>query len=416
MTAAMNMQQVAHKHCDTSNRTHAQCLSENLTQYNQLHQAFQNKINVSRQLGDLLQKRIKSVTASIDKTKQSLSQLEQAHNAKNAPLQLCTWRMDQRAKRPHRELIRDAFETCLEDEKDTLTESQSRLRAGIHKTENCIASLEDSLRELSHDFDVKLQALQIDEQCIRTTHRQWQRTIETRTPNAKLPQVTSKAFTGQNTNNEDMRQNDTMKRNQIATDKERAAQALREESQRLMDSTQRDCDEARRKTEKAMQDRIQENQAMRKRLENEIRETNDKIQKVKHTTRETNEQINSLVEPTKLCDTRDSWRKTRAYREQILDPVSTALVEHKMHLINTNSQLEQRKREEHQALATLMKHKAQLQEDLKDKTGALHIDLDCLSHSVVYQKSGKSSTPRPGRVLKMEPSFVPSGGFASGRP
>merc|ERR1719252_315909 len=120
-----------------------------------------------------------------------------------------------------------------------------------------------------------------------------------------------------------------------------------------------------------MQERIQENQAMRKRLESEIRETTDKITKVKQTTSETASQINSLVEPKKLCDTRDSWRKTRPVREQILDPVSTALVEHKLHLVNTTSQLEQRRREEHQTLSTLMKHKALLQEDLKDKTAAL---------------------------------------------
>lgn len=416
MSAAINMQQTAHKHCEISQKTHAQCLHENLTQYQHLHNALQSKINVSRQLGDSLQKRIRSVTSSIDQTRQSLSALEQAHNAKNAPLQLCSWRMDQRAKRPQRELIRDAFETCLEDEKDMLVDSQTRLKAGIQKTENCIASLEDSLRELQHDFDVKLHALQVDEQCMRTTHRQWQRSIEQKTPNAKLPQMTSKAFSTQNSNNEDLRQNDTAKRNQIACDKETAAQALRDENKKLMDSCQRHCDQARQKTDKAMQERIHENQAMRKRLESEIRETNDKIQKVKHTTNDTKNQINSLVEPTKLCDTRDSWRKTRPYREQILDPVSTALVEHRMHLVNTNAQLEQRQREEHQTLQMLMKHKAQLQEDLKDKTSALHIDLDCLSHSVVYQKSARSMTPRPGRVLRMEPSFVPSGGFASGRP
>lgn len=416
MSGAQNTQRVAHDQCDLSFRTHQKCLNENLTQYNNLHSSLQGKVNVSRQLGDVLQKRIRSVTESIAKTKQSLNALEQAHQAKNAPLQLCTWRMDQRAKRPQREQIRDPFEIALEDEKSTLTDSQARLKAGIQKTENCIASLEDSLRDLHHDFGVKSEALAIDEQCLRTTHRQWQKGVGQDTPRLKLPQATSKAFSTQNHNNEEMRQNDTMKRNQIAMDKERAAQALRDENQRLMDSTQRNSDNARAKTDKTMQERIQENQAMRKRLESEIRETNDKINHVKRTTAETSSQINSLVEPSKLCDTRDSWRKTRPYREQILDPVATALVEHRMHLNNTGNQLEQRRREEHQTLQQLMQNKAQLQEDLKDKTDALHIDLDCMSHSVVYQKAQKIRTPRPGRALRMEPSFVPSGGFSSGRP
>eukprot|EP00746_Dinoflagellata_sp_MGD_P074854 gnl/MRDRNA2_/MRDRNA2_30181_c0_seq1.p1 gnl/MRDRNA2_/MRDRNA2_30181_c0~~gnl/MRDRNA2_/MRDRNA2_30181_c0_seq1.p1 ORF type:complete len:438 (-),score=104.38 gnl/MRDRNA2_/MRDRNA2_30181_c0_seq1:113-1426(-) len=417
MTGAMNAQSDASKQCDTSLRTHKQCLDENLTQYHTLHASLQSKVNVSRQLGDVLQKRIRSVTTSIMSTKQTLAALEEAHNAKNAPLQLCSWRMDQRAKRPHRELIRDPFEVALEDEKDTLTKCQMMLKNGMMKTENCIASLEDSLKDLQHDFQLKSEALQIDEQCLRTTHKTWHRQVETKGPPlGKLPQVTSRAFSTTNNANEDQRQSDTMKRHTIATDKESAAQQLRDEMARLINQCQRNADKAKSTTESAMQARIQENQTMRKRLENEIRETNDKIQRTKATTGETSAHIESLIEPTKLCDTRDHWRKNRPYREQILDPVSTSLVEHRMHLTNTSNQLEQRRREEHQTLNNLMKHKEQLKEDLKDKTQALHIDLDCLSHANVYGKGSKAMTPRPGRVLKMDASFVPSGGFASGRP
>lgn len=417
ITSASNAQTEAAKHCDMSLRTHKQCLDENVTQYHALHTSLQAKVNSSRQLGDILQKRIRSVMASITSSKQSLAAIEEAHNAKNAPLQLCSWRMDQRAKRPQRELIRDPFEIALEEEKDMLIKSQAQLKAGMMKTENCIASLEESLRDLQHDFQVKSEALSIDEQCLRTTHKTWHRTIETSGPPLpKLHQVTSRAFSTQNHSNEDNRQSDTIKRNTLAVEKESAAQQLREDMQKLINLCQKNCDSARSKTETTMQHRIQENQTMRKRLENEIRETNDKIHRTKATTTETSSQIDSLSEPIKLCDTRDNWRKNRPYREQILDPVSTSLVEHRMHLLNTTGQLEQRRREEHQTLTTLTKHKEHLKEDLKDKTAALHIDLDCLSHANVYGKGSKVRTPRPGRSLKMEPSFVPSGGFASGRP
>merc|ERR1719428_2646112 len=116
---------------------------------------------------------------------------------------------------------------------------------------------------------------------------------------------------------------------------------------------------ARNKTEKTMQDRIHENQAMRKRLENEIKDTNAKIEKVKSTMADTKMQIKSLVEPKQLNDTRDSWRKQRAYREQILDPVSTQMVEHKMHLMKTNQSLKERRMQEKAVLAELQKRKAQ---------------------------------------------------------
>merc|ERR1712193_413653 len=112
---------------------------------------------------------------------------------------------------------------------------------------------------------------------------------------------------------------------------------------------------AKNRTERTMQERIAENQTMRKHLENEIRETNAKIEKVKSTMLDTKMQIKSLVEPMQLNDRRDSWRKQRAYREQILDPVSTQMVEHKMHLINTNQVLADRRQQEKQALAELEK-------------------------------------------------------------
>merc|ERR1719428_1597513 len=114
---------------------------------------------------------------------------------------------------------------------------------------------------------------------------------------------------------------------------------------------------ARNKTEKTMQDRIHENQAMRKRLENEIKDTNAKIEKVKATMADTKTQIKSLVEPMQLNDTRDAWRKQRAYREQILDPVSTQMVEHKMHLVKTNDALTDRRNQEKKVLAELEKRK-----------------------------------------------------------
>lgn len=417
MISAKDAQDAAAKQCDASLRKHKQCLDENLTQYHTLHMQLQAKVNSSRQLGDILQKRIRSINSSISTSKQSLAALEEAYNAKNAPLQLCSWRLDQRAKRPQRELIRDPFECALEEEKEMLIKSQQQLKAGMMKTENCIASLEDSAKDMQHDFQVKSEALSIDEQCLRTTHKTWHRAVESHgPPMSKLPQVTSRAFSTQNTQNEDARQADTIKRNTIATDKEGAAQTLREEMQRLISSCQKNCDKSRANTDATMQQRIQENQMMRKRLEAEIRETNEKIQRTKATTAETSAQIDSLVEPTKLCDTRDNWRKNRPYREQILDPVSTHLVEHRMHLMNTSNQLEQRRREEQQTMSTLMKHKEELKEDLKDKTLALHIDLDCLAHANVYGKGKGLTPPRPGRLLKMEPSFVPSGGFASGRP
>jgi len=278
----------------------------------------------------------------------------------------------------------------------------------MERTQRSIQELQDNLKELQHDFNVKSHALQIDEQCMRTTHKQWHK--ET-TPRSSVPQATTKVFQETNFGNEDLRCQETNDRIIAAKEKEGEAAQLRDYNQQLIEHCQQACDMAKNRTEKTMQERIAENQAMRKRLENEVRETNMKIEKVKATMLETKMQIKSLLEPMQLNDKRDKWRKQRAYREQILDPVSTQMVEHKMHLIKTSEALNERQKEEKNALAELELRKQQLQTDLADKMSACQIDLDCLSHTVVHQggRALKSlNTHRFQRALQVDPNFVPS--------
>jgi hypothetical protein len=407
MGNAQQMQRSAQQVCEDSVKTHRQCLSENLGQYHMLHSKFNEKANASRNLCDTLHMRIKSVTMSIKKNEHSLAALEHAHRAKEAPLALCNYRLDQRHKRPQREHIRDDFELALEEEQSTLHSAQADLKVQMERTQRSIQELNDSLKELQHDFHVKSHGLQIDEQCMRSTHKQWHKST---TPRSKIPEATTKPFQSTNSANEDLRCKQTLDRCNAAREKEGEAQQLREYSQQLIEHCNQACDMAKNRTERTMQERIAENQGMRKKLESEIRETNVKIEKVKSTMLETKMQIKSLVEPKQLNDRRDSWRKQRAYREQILDPVSTQMVEHKMHLIKTNEALDQRRRQEKQMLAELEKRKQLLQEDLADKMAACQIDLDCLSHTVIHQggRALKSlNTPRFERALKVDPNFVP---------
>jgi hypothetical protein len=408
MGAAQKAQRMGHQVCDDSFKAHRQCLSENLGKYHSLHASFSNKTNMSRNLCDNLHNRMKSVALSIKKNEHSLAALEHANRAKEAPLALCKYRIDARHKRPQREHIRDPFEYALEEEESTLQSAQADLKVQMERTHRSIQELVDCLKELQHDFDVKSHALQIDEQCMRSTHKAWHKGS---TPRSPVPPATTVAFQSTNTGNEDLRCKESVDRTSLAKDKEAEAHQLREYNMQLIEHCQHACDMAKARTERAMQERISENQAMRKRLEGEVRETNAKIEKVKSTILDTKLQIKSLADPKQLNDTRDTWRKQRAYREQILDPVSTQMVEHKMHLIKTTEALVQRRREEKQALAELEKSKKQLQADLADKMKACQIDLDCLSHTVVHQggRALKSlNTPRFTRALQVDPNFVPT--------
>jgi len=408
MGNAQYTQKLAHQVCDNSVKMHRQCLSENLGQYHTLHAKFNEKTNATRNLCDGLHMRIKSVMMSIKKNEQSLAALEQAYRAKEAPLALCNYRLDQRHKRPQREHIRDDFELALEEEQSTLHSAQADLKVQMERTQRCIQELNDNLKELQHDFNVKSHSLQIDEQCMRSTHKQWHKST---TPRSRVPEATTKAFQSTNSGNEDLRFKQTIDRCNAAKEKEGEAQQLREYNQQLIEHCQQAVEWAKNRTERTMQERIAENQAMRKKLETEIRETNIKIEKVKSTLLETKMQIKSLVEPKQLNDTRDSWRKQRAYREQILDPVSTQMVEHKMHLIKTNEALNDRRSQEKQILAELEKRKQLLQADLADKMTACQIDLDCLSHTVIHQggRALKSlNAPRFQKALQVDLNFVPS--------
>lgn len=100
--------------------------------------------------------------------------------AKDAPLTLCTWRMEQRERRPLKEQVRDNVEVCLEVrrnsflrllhcltwprnimdflsmlmptkvEKATLIDAQRKLKDFIKKTKATIHALESDL--INYDF------------------------------------------------------------------------------------------------------------------------------------------------------------------------------------------------------------------------------------------------------------------------
>eukprot|EP00439_Symbiodinium_sp_Y106_P070227 s42_g12.t1 len=154
---------------------------------------------------------------------------------------------------------------------------------------------------------------------------------------------------------------------------------------------------ANAKSDKAMKDRVNENQQMRRRLENELRETCNQINMTKNTIQDTKHQIRSLEEPMEMCSTCASWRKQRATKESR----------------GCREDLRQHHQNEKSVLQELNEKKDQLKEDLRDKTSALHIDLNCLTHeatSLNGKPSPAISRNRLPKAMKVDPSFVPNPG------
>eukprot|EP00928_Gymnodinium_smaydae_P070569 TRINITY_DN54379_c0_g1_i1.p1 TRINITY_DN54379_c0_g1~~TRINITY_DN54379_c0_g1_i1.p1 ORF type:complete len:493 (+),score=122.89 TRINITY_DN54379_c0_g1_i1:89-1480(+) len=433
MSSAFAAQNKAHRQIDQSRRAHEMTVGDSLEMYNDLHGSLEQKVRTTHRLVDKLTKRGESVARSIDQSKQSLAALEAAFQAKDAPLQLCMWRMEQREKRPLREQVRDNVETSLEEEKHVLMDTQRRLAEAIKRTKQMIALLDGKLEEVTNDVEQKVQALSVDEMCLRTTHRSWQSVVESpaarttgfggggRIPsagrrNGTRPQVDISV----GSKNEVTRQQEAVRLAQQAQGREEDAKDLREESHKLIQRCERVAEEALRKSERMMQERINENQQMRKRLATEISETQMKIDHTKNTIADTKSQIKALEEPIELTSTCHAWRKQRANKEHILDPVSARLSEHQTMLLRANEELRAHNRHERGILQDLQERRDRLKEDLRDKTTSLHIDLNCLSHESNSHYGRSQSTGRIrshgspnlsrnklGRAMKIDPTFVP---------
>lgn len=399
LSSAYSTQLKAARQMDTSKKAHQDCLSDNIAMYQDLHSSLEQKVKTSHRLIEKLMARAKSVENSISSMQLSLQQLQAALRAKDAPLALCAWRMEQREKRPLREHVRDDVQMSLEDERSILMDTQRKLSDAIRVTQNMIGVLEGKLEELRHDIAQKTQALSVDELCIRTTHRSWHSQV---TAGGSLPgspasragssmggsgrlqsarRTGATALAEESNRNEVNRQQEARKLDHQAKGREEAASELRDDSYKLISRCEKAAQEAARRTEGSLQDRIQEIQTMRRRLENEARETKRKEDHTRDTISETQSQIHSLEEPMQLCSTHASWRKQRANREQILDPVETRLEEQKGQLMRAREELHGHRQREKGILTQLQEHMERLKEDLRDKTTALNIDLNCLTHS-----------------------------------
>lgn len=426
MTQAQRSYQKATRLQSESRRAHEEVVSDNLSMYNELHHTLEQKVKTSYRLVEKLQQRADSVENSIVASKKSLADLQSSLLAKDAPLALCTWRMEQREKRPLREQVRDTVEVALEGEKFIIIEAQHKLKEAIKKTKTVLAALDSKLEELRQDIQQKNQAVSVDEMCLRSTQRSFhdvaQRTASTlSSPRNSSAQVTTKRSARhdvalhESNRNEVHRQQEAVKLGQSAMSREAVAKDLREECMKIIIRADRAVTEATSKSERALKERVNENQSVRRRLEAELKETSQSIDHTKNTIHETKSQLKALDEPMDLCSTCASWRRQRAAREHIQDPVTTTLYQHQMTLLKSQEELQFYHKKEKTALGDLQEKRDRLKDDLRDKTAALHIDLNCLAHEAALTNG------RAGKViakdnlpiaLKVDPGFVPSPGVS----
>lgn len=428
MSKAQSAQYSAHRQCDKSKRAHDGTVCNNIGMYDTLHQTMTQKVKNSYKLVEKLQKRADSLESSLHKSTASLTGLEKALRDKDVPLQLCVWRLEQREKRPIREQVRDSVETALEEGKATLVETQKRLSDAIKKTKGLISELKVNLQDVRGDLEQKFQALRVDEMCLRSTERSRHAVIDRTPPPASarsghshspnsLKLSRHQVAMQESSKNEVQRQHDAERLNRACCQREENAKQLREENGKLVQRCQVVVTDAELKTERKIQERVQETQSMRRRLEGELRETQGKIDQTKNTMSETRYQIKALNEPIDLTSSCSWWRKQRAAKEHIVDPVSTTLQEHRVVVLSHQQDLLSHHQNEKSHLKELHDRRERLKEDLRDKTSSLHIDLNCLTHEAV-RLNGKAATglseQKLSKAMKVDRAFVP-GAVASSR-
>eukprot|EP00405_Crypthecodinium_cohnii_P022910 CAMPEP_0206473770 /NCGR_PEP_ID=MMETSP0324_2-20121206/33082_1 /ASSEMBLY_ACC=CAM_ASM_000836 /TAXON_ID=2866 /ORGANISM="Crypthecodinium cohnii, Strain Seligo" /LENGTH=452 /DNA_ID=CAMNT_0053948801 /DNA_START=131 /DNA_END=1486 /DNA_ORIENTATION=- len=390
------------KQCTDSRKCHEQTSQGQYMAFNELRECMERKVQSSCKMIEMLQRRMASLEQAIQMTRQCGLELEAAHVAKEPPLKLCVWRLDRRARRPKRELVKDHVERMLEAQKRQLVDAQRQLSDAIGKNSECILSLERKMEQVSEDISKKKQALAVDETCLQDTRRAL---LEKAPRGAKaaegqgsqqLPvfvQEVASAFqrssraaavsARETAKNEENRMNDAVRLDQAGATQELVAQALREKHRKLIQLCQGISKMSAAKSAQALQERITENQDVRSKLVASLRDTSEKIAHLKNTMSGTKAELANIKDPIKLCGTCNTARKQRAIGEHIQDPVSSMLNEHEIALYRSNEELRRQHSSEKAALQDLKHRLMQLQEDLKDKTEALKIDVSCLTHESV---------------------------------
>lgn len=379
---------------------------DNVKQYQNVEKNFMKKIDVTNKLTDLLADRISVVTDSLNKTRHSLANLQAACSAKDEPLQLCLWRLQRRMKRPDRELIRDAFEVALETERDTILMSQERLRMKAEQTAAFLRTYTKLRNDLQDDLEDKNMSMSIDLRCVNTAHTAWpssgrptmHRRLLAGTGSTSTNQIALRAMppppiakdhpehaenAARNASDEAMRQTETTQNLNLADEKVQEAAELRDFNSTLVQQTYKDCSFALHKVEEAMARQIIDAQTLKDQLQSSLDQTNKKIHSVADCMRKTTANLRAHHEPQALNGFRTRYRGERSVRENIKDPVTTAMDKHE-HNINENyAHLQKILTDEADSLKELEQLKAELEANIDGKTKALEIDIKCRNYAVL---------------------------------
>lgn len=420
----------AQKQGELSKNALQECLDNSNAILHELQSSLRGKVADSQFIVDAMNGRIDSMSKCISSLKQSHDQLAASLHARQGPMTLCAWRMGQRERRPLREHTRDAVAVALEEERTSLFNMDKKINEAMKDTVSMISTMQISRDRIFHDLHLKKHAMKVDELTLHTHGGGGfassappgpplptgnRPTTPSGRPGSRPRSAGSSQFSRPSSMGSRPRsagpgvgrrvpaasqghefkcQQEVRRMQNDVSGREQAAKERREENQRLCRLFEQIAVEAKAKTETVLKEHVSTLQQAKKRLETETAETKKKLHNAQTLISETKTQIEQLEEPMTLC-CRHSKPATKNARgsDQAADPVAARLQEQKHKLIQTTKDLRDHRLLERGLLIGLDDHLERLKEDLKDKTAALAIDLNCLrqskSNNIPLLKSGR---------------------------
>jgi len=370
-----------------------------------MHNSLHYRVNLNQATLSKLQRRENSLATELRQTKHSLDMLKDAMRAKEAPWQLCIWRMRHREQRPMGEYVRDDVEFALEDEQSVLSEMHKSMSKLSNKTAAAIRTLQLKYEEVVAELQKYRRALKVDTECLKESQRVLQK-CATANRAGQSPRFGGKI-------NDD----DGVRAEHMIKQLEEDAEILEEEARQrqrdirgLLIHGDKVLGAAAGKLEQALNDRTGENQKVMKALKQQLQDTDDKIYETKKHISKTQGEIKLLEGPMDMYANCNSLRRARAAGEVATDSLSAAMNDHRSMLIQHFEDLKAQQAAERTTLHELTQTRSRLQDELQNKTCAMHIDLNCLAHEATYSNGRivkKISKIKLGLAHAVDPSFVP---------
>mmetsp|Transcript_2033 Transcript_2033/g.7873 ORF Transcript_2033/g.7873 Transcript_2033/m.7873 type:complete len:535 (+) Transcript_2033:56-1660(+) len=391
---------------------------------NVVSSSIKKKLLKTQDLCKGLEDRIESVEDTIRQVGECLFQLQRAHRCKWAPLNVAERRLELRDARPIQELVRDNCQEALEHERNLLVEARVALGGQIEKIKECLVALDRLCGELREDLRGKRQTARIDRGClgkranlnssINAKDRLVLPSLQD-IPYFSMPPAPSPSDApGRGLQNEESRQDFTLRLVARALRAEEDAMRLANESDALMVSTERECTKASAQAQTELSRRVEETNQLRRQLEGQMVQTDETIAQTQFSLSKMHQSLDSHDKPLRALDKQFAARSQRAPREGARDLVHEEMEGHLSSLQKSVRSLKNKAEATSEILEQLRRSKQQMQEDYKNKIAAQKIDDVCSKVTPRKAMALDRTDPRGGRCREPARRKPPLAGLSGG--